>query len=99
MPPRLSVFPKFAFDQLVAGEMSFEQWIRDAAALGGEGIEHYDGFFPSLDPAEVERIRRLVLDTGQVTSMICFSPDFTHPDAVERAHQVERQKRAIDLTV
>jgi sugar phosphate isomerase/epimerase len=99
MPPRLSVFPKFAFDQLVAGEMSFEQWIRDAAALGGEGIEHYDGFFPSLDPAEVERIRRLVLDTGQVTSMICFSPDFTHPDAVERAHQVERQKRAVDLTV
>lgn len=99
MPPRLSVFPKFAFDQLVAREVSFEQWIRDAATLGGEGIEHYDGFFPSLEPAEVERIRRVVLDTGQVTSMICFSPDFTHPDAVERAHQVERQKAAIDLTV
>jgi sugar phosphate isomerase/epimerase len=99
MPPRLSVFPKFAFDQLVAREMSFEQWIRDAAALGGEGIEHYDGFFPSLEPAEVERIRRLVDDAGQVTSMICFSPDFTHPDPDERARQVERQKAAIDLTV
>jgi sugar phosphate isomerase/epimerase len=31
--------------------------------------------------------------------MMCFSPDFTHPDADERARQVERQKRAIDLTV
>ena len=99
MAPRISVFPKFAFDQLVAHEMSFEQWIRDAAALGGEGIEHYDGFFPSLDPAEVDRLRGVIDDTGQVTSMICFSPDFTHPDAQERAHQVERQKAAIDLTV
>jgi sugar phosphate isomerase/epimerase len=99
MLPRISVFPKFAFDQLVARELSFDQWIRDAAALGGEGIEHYDGFFPSLDAAEVDRVRRLIDDTGQVTSMICFSPDFTHPDAAERARQVERQKAAIDLTV
>jgi sugar phosphate isomerase/epimerase len=36
--------------------------------------------------------------TQQVTSMICFSPDFTHPDAEERRRQVERQKAAIDLT-
>jgi sugar phosphate isomerase/epimerase len=99
MPPRISVFPKFAFDELVAREMSFEQWIRDAAKLGGEGIEHYDGFFPSLDAAEVDRIRRLIDETGQVTSMICFSPDFTHPEAAERSRQVERQKAAIDLTV
>jgi sugar phosphate isomerase/epimerase len=99
MAPRISVFPKFAFDQLVAREMSFEQWIRDAAALGGEGVEHYDGFFPGLEPDEVDRIRRLIDETGQVTSMMCFSPDFTHPDAAERARQVERQKAAIDLTV
>jgi sugar phosphate isomerase/epimerase len=99
MAPRISVFPKFAFDQLVARDMSFEQWIRDAARLGGEGVEHYDGFFPSRAPAEVDRIRRLIDETGQVTSMICFSPDFTHPDATERARQVERQKAAIDLTV
>src|SRR5678809_1403579 len=99
MPPRISVFPKFAFDQLVAREMSFEQWIRDAAELGGEGIEHYDGFFPSLAAADVERVHRLIEQTGQVTSMICFSPDFTHPDAAERLRQVERQKAAIDLTV
>jgi len=99
MPPRISVFPKFAFDELVAREMSFEQWIRDAANLGGEGIEHYDGFFPSLDAAAVDRIRELIDETGQVTSMICFSPDFTHPDPTERARQVDRQKAAIDLTV
>ena len=31
--------------------------------------------------------------------MLCFSPDFTHPDPAERARQIERQKEAIDLAV
>lgn len=99
MPPRISVFPKYHFDELVAGEVSFEKWIRDAAMLGGEGIEHYDGFFRSLAPADVDPVLRAIEETGQITSMICFSPDFTHPDREERLRQVERQKAAIDLTV
>lgn len=99
MPPRISVFPKCFFDELTDGRLSFEGWIRDAATLGGEGVEHYDGFFRSLDPAGVDPIVRAMEETGQVTSMLCFSPDFTHPDADERRRQVERQKQAIDLTV
>ena len=99
MPPRISVFPKYHFDELVSGRASFERWIRDASGLGGEGIEHYDGFFRSLAPADVDPIVRTIEATGQSTSMVCFSPDFTHPDPVERRRQVERQKAAIDLTV
>lgn len=99
MGPSISVFPKFQFDDLVAGRSSFEEWIRNAPALGGEGIEHYDGFFRSLEPPDVDPIARLIAETGQATSMICFSPDFTHPDRDERLRQVQRQKAAIDLTV
>jgi len=99
MPPRICVFPKCYFDELTDGRRSYDSWIRDAATLGGEGIEHYDGFFRSLAPADVDPIARLMEETGQVTSMICFSPDFTHPDADERRRQVARQKAAIDLTV
>lgn len=98
MAPQISVFPKFHFDELVSGKASFEKWIRDACRLGGEGIEHYDGFFRSLSAVDVDPIARLIETTGQRTSMICFSPDFTHPDAAERQRQVERQKAAIDLT-
>jgi sugar phosphate isomerase/epimerase len=97
--PRIAVFPKCYFDEIVDGRRSFASWIRDAAALGGEGLEHYDGFFRSLDPADVDPIAALIADTGQSTAMICFSPDFTHPDAAERQRQVERQKGAIDLAV
>jgi len=45
--PRISVFPKCYFDELVRGERSYVGWIHDAATLGGEGVEHYDEFFPS----------------------------------------------------
>jgi sugar phosphate isomerase/epimerase len=99
MAPRISVFPKCYFDELTDGRMPFEQWIRDAADLGGEGVEHYDGFFRSFASGDVDPIVRAMEETGQITSMICFSPDFTHPDPDERRRQVERQKHAIDLTV
>ena len=99
MAPRISVFPKCYFDELTSGRMAYADWIRAAAPLGGEGVEHYDGFFASLEPRDVDPIVRLMEETGQITSMLCFSPDFTHPDATERARQVERQKAAIDLTV
>jgi len=99
MRPRICVFPKCYFDEFVAGARSYEQWIRDAATLGGEGVEHYDGFFRSLDPADVDPIIRLMEETGQISSMVCFSPDFTQPDPDERRRQVGRQKAAIDLAV
>src|SRR3989441_8619928 len=97
--PRLSVFPKCFFDQLCRGEMNYVDWITSAATLGGEGVEHYDGFFRSFNAADVDPVVEAMAQTGQTSSMLCFSPDFTHPDAGERARQVERQKAAIDLAV
>jgi sugar phosphate isomerase/epimerase len=99
MPPRISVFPKCYFDRLVSGEMKYVDWIRDAATLGGEGIEHYDEFFPSYAPADVDPVLAAMRETGQVSSMLCFSPDFTAPDRETHAREVERQKAAIDLAV
>ena len=56
MPPRISVFPKCYFDLLVSGEMDYPSWIRDAVTLGGEGVEHYDGFFRSYAEADVAHL-------------------------------------------
>lgn len=93
--PRISVFPKCYFDELYSGKMDYLAWLRDAATLGAEGVEHYDGFFH----AGVEPVLRTMRETKQISSMLCFSPDFTHPDAAERKRQVDRQCRAIDLCV
>ena len=95
--PRISVFPKCYFDLLCRGDMEYLAWIRSAATLGAEGLEHYDGFFQSA--ADVDPAISAMTETGQVSSMLCFSPDFTHPDAAERTRQIERQQAAIDLAV
>jgi sugar phosphate isomerase/epimerase len=97
--PKLSVFPKCWFDDFVAGTRDYVAWVREAPSLGGEGVEHYDGFFKSFAPEHVDPVVRALEETGQTTSLLCFSPDFTHADAGERARQVERQKAAIDLTL
>ena len=97
--PKISVFPKCYFDELYSGRMDYVGWIRQAATLGAEGVEHYDGFFKSFDRAGVRPVLRALEETGQVSSMLCFSPDFTHPDKQERQRQLERQKAAIDLCV
>src|SRR5258707_14521038 len=97
--PRVSVFPKCYFDQLCRGDMECAAWIRSAATLGAEGLEHYDAFFRSVRASDVDPVLSVMAETGQVSSMLCFSPDFTHPDAAERERQIERQHAAIDLTV
>jgi sugar phosphate isomerase/epimerase len=93
--PRISVFPKCYFDQLCRGDMEYASWIRSAATLGAEGLEHYDGFIRGRAADVVS----LMADTGQTSSMLCFSPDFTQPDPAERSRQIERQRAAIDLAV
>lgn len=97
--PRISVFPKCWFDELYQGKMNYFDWLRQAATLGAEGVEHYDGFLHDQSPAGLEAVQRALEETGQVSSMLCFSPDFTHPDAAERRKQIERQRHAIDLCV
>jgi sugar phosphate isomerase/epimerase len=97
--PRISVFPKCYFDELYEGRMDYCGWLRQAATLGAEGVEHYDGFFRSFDAAGVDPILKVLKETGQTSSLLCFSPNFTHPDPAERERQVERQKAAIDLCV
>jgi sugar phosphate isomerase/epimerase len=62
-------------------------------------VEHYDEFFRSPAPEHVDPVLEAMRETEQITSLLCFSPNFTHPDPDERARQVERQKVAIDLSV
>jgi sugar phosphate isomerase/epimerase len=97
--PQISVFPKCWFDDLYSGKRDYLDWLRQAATLGAEGVEHYDGFFRGFDEASLAPIKKVLQETGQRSSLLCFSPDFTHADAAERDRQVRRQQAAIDLCV
>ncbi len=79
--------------------MSLIEWIKQAADLDIEAVEMYDGFFRRRDEAELQEVLGAMEKTRLRTSMLCFSPDFTHPDSVERARQIQRQRGAIDLAL
>ena len=96
----LAAFPKCYLDALcVARTMRVEEWIERAAAeLDIDGLEFYWGFTPHDDSAALTRLRELIAAKGLAMPMMCYSPDFTQPDAAARANEITKQKRAIEVT-
>ena len=96
----LAAFPKCYLDALcVHKSMSVDEWITKAHdELDIDGLEFYWGFTPFEDPAELKRIRARVESLGLSIPMMCYSPDFTKPNAPERQAEVEKQRRAIETT-
>ena len=97
--PKLAVFPKCYMDELcVHRTMPLRQWIELAATLGVDGLEFYSGFVREDDPAFVEDTRAALAAHGLAMPMMCCSPDFTQPDPMLLAQEIEREKRMIELT-
>ncbi len=96
---QLAVFPKCYMDALcVSRSMSLFEWIDLATTLPVAGLELYDGFLSSLDPAYLQTVRAAITARGLQMPMMCYSPDFTLPDAAARQAQVERQKAIMAAT-
>src|SRR5712692_2230605 len=86
-------------DQLVVERsMSVFDWISMAADLPVEGLELYDGFLETTDQKYLERVQLALERHHLEMPMMCYSPDFTTPDADERRREVEREKHMIDAT-
>jgi sugar phosphate isomerase/epimerase len=97
-PPRLCVFPKGFFDDLVAGRLDLFRFIELGGALGVDGLELYPRFFASLDDGYVRRVRRAAEAQGLALPMMCQSPDFTQPDPAARAAEVVATRRMLEVT-
>jgi sugar phosphate isomerase/epimerase len=96
---KLAAFPKCYMDQLVIERsMSVFDWIEMASGLPVDGLELYDGFLESFDEAYLAKVRSALDRRHLAMPMLCYSPDFTKPDALERRREIEREKRAIDVT-
>lgn len=95
----LAAFPKCFLDHLcVEKSMSVDQWIDMVKAeLDVDGLEFYWGFTPQ-DDAEIQRVKAKIESVGLTMPMMCYSPDFTQPDAAARAREVEKEKRVIEVT-
>ena len=82
----------------VTRTMTLFEWIELAASLGVDGVEMYPGFFESLEPDYLDRVRECLERFGLEAPMMCASPDFTTPDVDARRAEIEREKEIIDVT-
>jgi sugar phosphate isomerase/epimerase len=99
MPLKLSAFPKCYLDEIAGRRsMSVFDWIEMARSLDADGLEMYDGFFTSLEPAYLDRVGEAIRSAGFAMPMLCCSPDFTNPDADARKRAVEREAELIAVT-
>jgi sugar phosphate isomerase/epimerase len=99
----LAAFPKGYLEEIASPDgMTIHDWIalakKHLKPAGVEGLEFYDRFVPDTSPAELERLRAALDDAGFAMPMMCYSPDFTHPDPAFRAREAEKERAAIDLT-
>jgi sugar phosphate isomerase/epimerase len=96
MPLKISAFPKCYIDQIAGSRtMSVFDWIEMARSLDADGLEMYDGFFESLEPAYLDRVGAAVHAAGFAMPMLCCSPDFTNPDADGRQRALDREAEMI----
>ncbi len=77
--------------------MTVEQWIDLAATLPVDGLEFYWGFVADASNRDLGDYRRRAANANLQIPMLCFSPDFTQPDAEARRREIEKQKRAIEV--
>jgi sugar phosphate isomerase/epimerase len=99
MPLRISAFPKCYLDAIAGTRaMSVFDWIEQSRALDCDGLEMYEGFFTSLDPAYLDSVGEAIRATGREMPMLCCSPDFTNPDPDARKRAVEKECDMVRVT-
>ncbi|WP_254511733.1 sugar phosphate isomerase/epimerase family protein [Anatilimnocola floriformis] len=100
MQPRISAFPKCYLEQIAGPQptMTVFEWIEQSRQLDADGLEMYDGFFRSLEPAYLDSVGAAIEATGRRMPMLCCSPDFTNPDADARKRAVDKHIQLIEVT-
>lgn len=98
MPLKISAFPKCYLEDISLGRMSLFDWIHMARSLDADGLEMYEGFLASLEPAYLDSVADAIRSAGFAMPMLCCSPDFTAPEDDQRKRAVDREAQMIEVT-
>jgi len=99
MSVRLSAFPKCYLEQIAGSRtMTVFEWIEMARSLDADGLEMYEGFFTSLEPAYLDEVSSAIHAAGFEMPMLCCSPDFTNPSKEARKKAVDYETKMIEVT-
>jgi len=94
----IAAFPKCWIEDITENRMDLFEWIDLSVQLKCDGLELYSGFLKSHKPKYLAEVRQRIESSGMVMPMMCYSPDFTIPDADKRKEEVEKQIEMIRVT-
>ena len=95
---KLSCLPVSYFRQIITGEMSVEDWLREGCDLGLNGIDLSILFFDDRSEARLTHLNRRIREAGLSLALVNTYSDFTHPDAARRVLEIEQLKRDIETS-
>lgn len=86
---KLSCLPVSLYPDLASGQLTCGAWFRMARTLGLDGADLSVAHVTSRTPSYLNGLRQEAVDAGVPIVMLATYTDFTHPDANERARQVD----------
>ncbi len=94
---KLSCLPVSFFEQIFSGHMSVGEWARLGCELGLDAIDLSILFVPDRSAAGVAALREQIEAQGMRVAMVTSYPDFTHPDAQQRARELDLEVQVIEV--
>lgn len=93
---KLSCLPVSFFDRIISGKMSLGEWAHMGADLGLDAIDLSILFIPDRSKSKVDAARAQIESAGMRVAMVTSYPDFTHPDAQQRAKELEAEIEVVE---
>lgn len=94
---KLSCIPVSFFKEIIGGSMSIGEWAQLGKEVGLDAIDVSILFIPDQSRAAVARLRKTIEATGMRVAMVASYPDFTHPDAAQRARELALAQEVVDV--
>jgi sugar phosphate isomerase/epimerase len=92
---QLSCLPVSFYTPMISGEMSIVDWARVALNAGLDAIDLSIILIKDRSPAHLEKTRKELEQLGIGVTMVTTYSDFTHPDPVRRAQEIEKSGQEI----
>jgi len=93
---KYSCLPVSFYPDFTSGRRTLADWFAFAAELGLDGADISVAHLASLQSTYLDELRQQAADAGVQIAMIATYSDFTHPEAAERARQVEEVRAYLD---
>lgn len=94
---KLSCIPVSFFDAFLQGSMSIKDWAVLGRAEGLDAIDLSPLFVRSHTPMHLAKIKEELASAGMPVTMVVGYTDFTNPDRVQRAREMEYARNDVAL--